>query len=261
MDRRSGTILDVRNLSTGYGGKPTVADIDLKMRPGDVLGLLGANGAGKSTFLKAVSGQLRVFGGTVMINGIDLAGEPVRAKSQFGLAIDAANLPSALSGQQYLELVASIRGCSSQQFPVAEPLERLALAPWLRRPIAEYSLGTRAKLSILAALLGSPPLLIFDESLNGLDPVSAWECKQMIRELAATGHHAIILSTHVVETVPALCSYAMFLADGHVVKCWNHQELCDANSSPGGFETCVMQALRVYHARSGRVGQPIGREK
>jgi len=250
VDNPSNSILGVRNLSAGYGGRPIVTDINLQMRLSDVLGLLGANGAGKSTLLKAVTGQIRLLGGTVTINGVDLAAEPVWAKSQFGLAIDAANLPSALSGQQYLELVASIRGCSSTAFPVAEPLERLGLRPWLHCSIADYSLGTRAKLSILAALLGAPPLLIFDESLNGLDPVSAWECKQMIRDLAATGRHAIILSTHIVEAVPGLCNRALFLAEGRIVRSWDHAELDNASSSPGAFEANVMEAFTAYRTRA-----------
>ena len=250
MDRHADALLRVENLSAGYSGRRIVTDIDLLLHPGDVLGLLGANGAGKSTFLKAISGQIRLLEGTVAINGIDLHHAPVSAKAQFGLAIDASDLPTALSGRQYLEFVASVRNCAPSDWPADNLLERLGLVPWLDRAIAEYSLGTRAKISIAAALLGSPPLLIFDESLNGLDPVSAWECKRLIRDLATHGHHSIILSTHIVEAVPALCNKAIFLADGRVVRSWNRRELVEDSHSPGAFEDCVMEALRTHRSQS-----------
>lgn len=250
MDRHVDALLRVRNLGAGYGGTRIVTDIDLVLYSGDVLGLLGANGAGKSTFLKALTGQIRLLSGTVAINGVDLQSAPVEAKAQLGLAIDASDLPAALSGRQYLEFVASVRNCAATDWPAANLLERLGLMPWLDRAIAEYSLGTRAKISIAAALLGSPPLLIFDESLNGLDPVSAWECKRLIQDLATHGHHSIILSTHIVETVPALCNRAIFLADGRVVRSWNRRELAEDSHSPGAFEDCVMQALRTHRSQS-----------
>jgi ABC-2 type transport system ATP-binding protein len=193
--------------------------------------------------LKAMTGQIRLLTGSVEIDGVDLLRSPQLAKARLGLAIDAPDLPGALSGRQYLELVASIRSCEWDDWPCEDLLARLALAAWLDRPIAEYSLGTQAKISIAAALLGSPPLLIFDESLNGLDPVASWEVKRIMQELAASGRHAIILSTHVVETVPAVCNRVMFLAAGHVVRSWSSKELAQADSAPGGFEACIIQAL------------------
>src|SRR6185312_14153251 len=172
--------LSVRDLSAGYGGRPVVGGVDLMLRRGDILGLLGANGSGKSTLLKAITGQIRLAEGSVTIDGVDLAYAPERAKAGFGLAIDAPELPAVLSGRQYLQFVASIRSCAADGWPCGDLLSRLDLKRWIDRPIAEYSLGTRAKIAIAAALLGSPPLLVFDESLNGLDPLAAWEVKRII---------------------------------------------------------------------------------
>jgi len=113
--------------------------------------------------------------------------------------------------------------------------------------------ATLAAATCAAALLGSPKLLIFDESLNGLDPLAAFEVKGIIRELAATGRHAIVISTHVVETVPALCTRAIFLADGRIVEHWNTQELARASQAPGAFESCVMKALNARALHSATV--------
>jgi ABC-2 type transport system ATP-binding protein len=126
------------------------------------------------------------------------------AKAQFGYAVEGGDLPENLTGRQYLELVASIRSCPLR-WPCGDLIGRLQLPAWLHLPMRQYSMGTRAKISIAAAMLGGPKLLIFDESLNGLDPLAAWEVKRMILEMTSSGRHAVIVSTHVVEAVPALC--------------------------------------------------------
>ncbi|MBZ9857419.1 ABC transporter ATP-binding protein [Mesorhizobium sp. CA13] len=241
-------LLVVSGLSAGYGGRTVIAGIDLAVAHGEILGLLGANGSGKSTLVKAITGQLRPQMGTVAIDGINLAREPERAKARFGLAIDVWDLPASLSGWQYLDLVASLRSCASRDWPGGDLTARLGLTQWLERPIEEYSLGTRSKIAVAAALLGSPPLLIFDESLNGLDPVAAWEVKTLLIELAASKRHAIIVSTHVMETVPSLCSRAVFLADGAIAKSWGAEALVASTGEAGGFEARVMQALRNHVA-------------
>lgn len=241
-------VLAVSGLSAGYRGRAVVRGIDLSLSRGDILGLLGANGSGKSTLLRAVTGQIPLIGGSVAIGGIDLAATPERAKAGFGLAIEPHELPAPLTGRQYLELVASIRGCAPDDLPGGDLLARLELGRWIDRPIEEYSLGTRAKVAILAALLGQPPLLIFDETLNGLDPVAAWEAKRTIVALCASGRHAVIISTHVVEAVPALCNRAVLMADGNLGRSWDAAQLAEAGNKPGAFEDSVMQALRMRAA-------------
>ncbi|TGT74671.1 ABC transporter ATP-binding protein [bacterium M00.F.Ca.ET.159.01.1.1] len=241
-------VLAVSGLSAGYRGRAVVRGIDLSLRRGDILGLLGANGSGKSTLIRAITGQIPLLGGSVAIDGIGLAAAPERAKAGFGLAIEPHELPAPLSGRQYIELVGSIRGCTPDDLPSGDLLERLELGRWIDRSIAEYSLGTRAKVAILAALLGRPPLLIFDETLNGLDPVAAWEVKRVITALCASGRHAAIVSTHVVEAVPALCNRAVLMADGSLDRSWDAAQLAEAGRVPGAFEDSVMQALRMRAA-------------
>jgi ABC-2 type transport system ATP-binding protein len=237
-------LLRLSNLCVGYGGRPVIAGIDLTMRRGEILGLLGANGSGKSTLIKSITGQLRPQTGAIAIDGIDLARTPEQAKARFGLAIDVADLPASLSGRQYLDLVASLRSCAPTDWPDRDLLARLGVAAWLDRPISEYSLGTRAKIAIAAALLGAPPLLIFDESLNGLDPVAAWEVKSLLVELATSGRHAVIISTHVVEMVPNLCNRAVFLADGTITRSWGIEDLARMRAAPGAFEGGLVSLLK-----------------
>jgi ABC-2 type transport system ATP-binding protein len=247
-------VLVARNVTAGYGGRPVIAGIDLVVGLGDVLGLLGANGSGKSTLVRAITGQIRLTAGSVAIAGADLARAPELAKAGFGLAIDAPDLPDALSGQQYLDLVAAVRGVPADERSSGGVADRLMLTPWLDQPIAEYSLGTRAKVSIAAAVLGAPPLLIFDESLNGLDPVAAFEFKQLVAELAATGRHGIIVATHVVEAVPGFCNRAVLLADGRIADAFDAQRLEEARRSPGRFEADVIQTLKARQRQVAMAG-------
>jgi ABC-2 type transport system ATP-binding protein len=249
----TGDLLDVSNLSVGYGGRPVLTGINLALRRGEILGLLGANGSGKSTLIKAITGQMQPQGGTVTIDGVALGQAPERAKARLGLAIDAADLPPFLSGRQYLELIASIRGCGPADRSCGDLIERLAISPWLDRPIAECSLGTRAKIAIVAALLGLPPLLIFDESLSGLDPIAAWEVKAFLSGLATSGDHAVIVSTHIVEAIPGFCNRAVFLAEGSIVENWGASALYEAAGRPGAFEACLMQTLRRHAGRAAEV--------
>jgi ABC-2 type transport system ATP-binding protein len=236
-------ILKATGIAAGYGGRPVIDGVDIELRRGEILGLLGANGSGKSTLVKAVTGQLPLLAGSVAVGGVDIATEPERAKAELGLAVDIGEVPLALTGRQYLELVASIRECADDDWPADNILDTLNLERWIDEAIATYSLGTRMKISIAASLLGAPPLLIFDESLNGLDPVAAFNMKRLLTRLAESGDHAIILATHVVETIPALCRRAILLAGGGIAKSWNAAELEASSQKPGDFERAVIAAL------------------
>jgi ABC-2 type transport system ATP-binding protein len=236
-------LLEVTGLAAGYGRTRIVDGVDLCVQPGTWLGLLGANGSGKSTLLRAITGQIRLQAGRVLIGGIDLAEAPERAKQQFGYAVDGADLPEALTALQYLELVASIRGCAADAWPCGDLIGPLALQRWMHMRIGDCSLGTRMKISLAGALLDGPPLLILDESLNGLDPVASWRIRGILRELVEGGHHAVVLSTHMLETVATNCSDVVFLDGGAINHRWHATQLEAARNTAGGFEALVMQAL------------------
>jgi ABC-2 type transport system ATP-binding protein len=236
-------LLTVRSIAAGYAAEAVLTNIDFTLNAGDFMGLLGPNGSGKSTLLRAISGQIPVAAGSVHLLGIDLAQQPEAAKRLFGYAVDPADLPASLTGTQYLELVSSIRRCASNDWFRADLLQLLALGKWIDRRVGVYSYGTRMKLSLAAALLGNPPLIILDESLNGLDPVIAWRVKRLLLEMARTGRHSVLLATHVLETVERLCSSAILLADGKISARWDSDALREAKQRAGGFEASVMTAL------------------
>lgn len=153
-------------------------------------------------------------------------------------------LPAKLTGSQYIEMVASIKRCAPNDFPIDDFLANLSLMEWLPQSIGTYSYGTKIKVSIAAALLGSPSLIMLDESLNGLDPIVSWKFKRLLCRLADSAKAAIILSTHMLETVAAICNSAVLLAGGHVAKTWDAMELQASKQLPGGFEDSVIDILQ-----------------
>ena len=239
-------ILEMSELSAGYGGRPAIAQASLTLRGGQLLGLIGPNGAGKSTLLRAIAGLTSVLSGEVRIGGHPIGTAREHALAQLGFAVDPAELPGLLTGRRYLQMVASVRGCAPHDWPEPDLDQVLGFAPWLDTVLAQCSLGTRAKLSVAAAFLGAPPLLVLDESLNGLDPVSSWRLRQVLARMVQSGHHAAILSTHQIELLGSLCTDIVYIDEGRIAHRWSRAEL-DA-AGPGGVEAMVMAAVSAAAA-------------
>jgi ABC-2 type transport system ATP-binding protein len=234
------TLLHAHAVAAGYGRHRVIDCVDLVVRAGEWLGLLGANGSGKSTLLRALTGQIPLLEGRVEIAGIDLAQSPERAKCHFGYAVDGADLPHSLTPRQYLELVASIRGCPANCWPCGDLIASLSLAGWMSVRIADCSLGTRAKIALAGALLGGARLLILDESLNGLDPVANFRIRRILADLVRSHGYGVLLSSHMTETIALTCTGAVFLDGGRIAHRWTAADLAQG---PAQFEVGVMRAL------------------
>lgn len=195
-----------------YGRVVAVDRVDLRIEAGSFVGLIGHNGAGKSTCLKMLMGLLRPTQGTVSIGGHDVVKAPVEARRQLGAVPEEPALYEYLSAREHLEFVASVRGGGD----VAAALELSGLGVDADRLIREYSQGMRRKTALAAATLGAPQVLVLDEALNGLDPPSAARVKGALRRYVDQGG-TVILSTHVVETVQAVADRVVMLAHGKVV--------------------------------------------
>lgn len=237
--------LEVHGLHLDYGPLSVLRGIDLRVHAGELLGLIGPNGSGKSSLLRACTGTLACRG-TLAVDGIDPRHDPVAARARLGYAVDPATLPGALRGRQCIELVARVRGLDGEAIEQAHALCRqLALSPWIERDVAAYSLGTRQKLAVVLALLGDPPVLLLDEVLNGLDPLAAWQLKQILRERADAGS-AIVLATHGLDVAERHLDRAALLLDGRIAADWDSAELARLRASPGGLEAAVVEHLRAH---------------
>ena len=194
-----------------YGRVIAVEHVDFQIDPGNFVGLIGHNGAGKSTCLRMLMGLLRPTSGQVMLNGFDVMEQPLEARQHFGAVPEEPSLYDYLTAAEYLEFVAQVRG----QGDVAYALEIAGLGGDAKRLIREYSQGMRRKTALAAAMMGEPSVLILDEALNGLDPPSAARVRAL-RRLVDKGS-TVLLSTHVVETVQAVADRVVMLAHGNVV--------------------------------------------
>ncbi|GAB2573232.1 ABC transporter ATP-binding protein [Dyella jejuensis] len=227
------------DISVSYGEHEVLKNVSLCCGSGSWVGVLGANGCGKSTLLRAITGQVPFKEGDISINGVSLSLDPVRAKSQFGYALDSSELPKELTGLQFLELMASIRNALPNDLS-DRLIKAFHVEPWLNETIGRYSYGTRKKIGILGALIGNPSVLVLDESINGLDPMSAWHLKQVMDELVREGSKTVIMATHAIDVVYEFCSDALLLHGGAIVRSWHLPDIKNAGITQRQFEAEVM---------------------
>lgn len=238
-------LLEVRGLIRQIGAQRVLDGIDLRLQRGELLGLIGANGSGKSTLIRCIAGLLDAHAGGIVIDGQPLHDDLPRARCRLGYAVDPALLPDGLTGQQCLELFAATRGLHAIPPASLALAEALRLSGVLYAMVGRYSLGMRQKLSFCLALLGEPPLLLLDESLNGLDPLGVYTAKQALSELVRQQKCAVILATHMLDTTQACMTRVALLHRGAIVHEWQAAELHALRSSDGvSLEQAMIERLR-----------------
>ncbi len=203
------------NLAKSLGSRAIVHDLTVQVNPGEAVGLLGVNGAGKSTSLRMLAGLLPPDRGRVRVGEHDLYRSPKHAKPQLGFAAELPNFPAEHTVGQLLRFCAAIRGCASPARAAAEAMERCGLADASDRWIKHLSKGYLQRVSIAQALVHQPMFLFLDEPTAGLDPRQLVEIRQLIRDLKS--HHGLIISSHVLTEIEQLCDRALILHHGQVV--------------------------------------------
>jgi ABC-2 type transport system ATP-binding protein len=195
-----------------------VEGLDLTVRRGEIYGFLGANGAGKTTTIQLMVGLLAPETGRIAVAGHDVATESLAARAAFGYVPDRPLLYEQLTGREMLEFLAQLRRIPRQVAAerTAELLATVDLAAAADRLCGTYSLGMKRKLSLAAALLHRPAVLILDEPFNGLDPKGARRLKDLLSQLAAEGA-GVFLSTHDLATAEAVCHRVGILHRGRLL--------------------------------------------
>lgn len=208
-------VLQLEHLDRRRAGRPAVRDLSLTLERGQVLGLLGINGAGKSTTLAMIAGALRPDRGAIHLNGEDFLERPELARRRLGWLPERAPLWPELTVSEHLDAHGRLRGLHGAALRQARTatLERLELQPLARRLAGVLSQGQRQRLGLACALLHRPALLVLDEPANALDPVQVAALRKLIREEAAQGT-AVILSTHLLAEVTAVCDRVAILHEG-----------------------------------------------
>ncbi len=210
--------LELDHLSKRFGDKVAVDDLSLMVEPGAFLGLLGRNGAGKSTTLKMVTGLLVPTTGRIRVLGLDLAEEPLAIKRQIGVMPEDMALLEYLSGPQYLRFVGRMYGLEDGVADARreELFAKLDLAPAPRALVADYSYGMKKKLALCAALIHGPRMLFLDEPFEGIDAVTSRTIKEILLALQRRGV-TIILTSHIMEVVERLCPLIAILDEGRLL--------------------------------------------
>lgn len=226
-------LFSVRGLVKHYGSREAVRNITVSARLGEFIGIIGANGSGKTSFLKCLCGILRPTSGAISVDGHDVLREPARAKLRIGYAIESELLPTGLTGFQILEFVAGSKARNAWRQELEPLAAMLAIDTRLDDPVATYSQGMRAKVGILAALIGEPKLIVFDESLATLDPVAAYRLKQYLNVGVKTARWTVLLSTHAIESVEHVASRVLMLQDGRLSADWSSAELNNLRHETG----------------------------
>jgi ABC-2 type transport system ATP-binding protein len=211
-------VLEVEAVSKSFGTTRAVDGISLRLRKGEILGLLGPNGSGKSTTMKLVLGVIKPDSGAIHIFGKDVVREAVETKQLVGYVPETAQLYEFLSGVEYLDFVADMYGMTSElrKKEITQFLNALELVGHENQMISGYSQGMKQKIAITAAFMHRPRLLILDESLNGLDPRSARIVKDVIRSLGREGC-SILFSTPVLEIAEAICDRVHNMHQGSIL--------------------------------------------
>jgi ABC-2 type transport system ATP-binding protein len=210
-------MIEISHLSKRYGPLKAVDDISFNVEPGEVLGFLGPNGAGKSTTMKLITGFLAPTSGTVRVCGHDVQAEPLAAKSRMGYLPEGAPSYGEMSVRAFLEFIADVRGLSGdrRRSRLDDVIARLGLASVLEQVIETLSKGYKRRVGLAQALVHDPQVLILDEPTDGLDPNQKHDVRELIN--AMSKDKIIVISTHILEEVDAVCSRAIIIAAGRIL--------------------------------------------
>ncbi|MGR8946583.1 MAG: ABC transporter ATP-binding protein [Gammaproteobacteria bacterium] len=208
-------LLSATNLSCRFNDREIIRGIDISLQAGDVLGLLGPNGVGKTTTLKMLVGVLAPHSGSITICDKDLAREPLEAKIELGYLPEEAPLYPDVTVNEYLDFCAAIRKVPPSARPAALEIakNRCGLNDVGGRLIGNLSKGYKQRIGIAQAIIHNPSVLVLDEPTNGLDPNQIRDVRELVAELAASSQ-ALIISTHLLSEVQALCNKVAILHDG-----------------------------------------------
>lgn len=212
-------MIKIKNVTKKYGKSfVAVKDLSLEIKSGQIFGFIGPNGAGKTTTIKMMTGVTIPDNGTVTINGINIASDPLEAKKQFGFVPDNPDMFLRLKGIEYLNFIADIYDVKKDQRDelITKFSRDFEIEDALNDQIQTYSHGMRQKIVLIGALIHNPKVWILDEPLTGLDPKSSFKLKEMMKQHVKNGN-VVFFSTHVLEVAEKLCDRIGIINKGNLV--------------------------------------------
>jgi ABC-2 type transport system ATP-binding protein len=236
-------LIEIESLTKRFGGFTAVDKVSFQVRRGEVLGFLGPNGAGKSTTMRMLAGFMIPTAGTARIQGHDVQTDGVAARRDLGFLPEGAPTYPEMSVAGFLKFCARVRGFSGSELAdrVDYALGLTTLRGVRLQPVETLSKGFKRRVGLAQALLHDPPVLVLDEPTDGLDPNQKHEVRGLIARMAP--HKAIVISTHILEEVDAVCSRAIIIAHGRIVADATPRTL--ATQHPSGSLDDVFRALTM----------------
>ena len=227
-------MIKIDHLVKRYGTNFAVDDISFEVGEGEIVGFLGPNGAGKSTTMNILTGYLSSTSGSVSINGIDVLENPFEAKKLIGFLPEQPPLYQDMTVNEYLNFVCDLKNCTlNREKHIAEICDVIKITDVRHRVIKNLSKGYRQRVGIAQALIGNPKVIIFDEPTVGLDPKQIIEIRNLIRALGKS--HTVILSTHILQEVQAVCDRIVIINKGKIVADQKTEDIARALESSRRF--------------------------
>ena len=242
-------MIEIKNLTKRYGQIKAVNDISLTIKKGEILGFLGPNGAGKSTTMNILTGYLAATSGTVTINGFDIMDSPQEAKKLIGYLPELPPLYQDMTVNEYLKFISELKSVSFKQrkSQLDEILYLVKLGDMKDRLIKNLSKGYKQRVGVAQALVGNPQVLVLDEPTVGLDPKQIIEIRKLIGALKH--EHTIILSTHILQEVNAVCSSVAVINKGKLAATGSVSDFTAAEGTVNKFILSVVGASAKTEAQ------------
>lgn len=211
-------MIEFQDVSKTYGATQALKNLKLSIPEGQIVGLIGHNGAGKSTTIKSLVSVINPTSGKILVDGLDLASHRLTIKQKIGYVADSPDLFLRLTAQEFWDLVAASYGLNSQDYEkrLVDLLHLFDFASHRYEVIETFSHGMRQKVFVIGALLSDPDIWVLDEPMTGLDPQAAFDLKQLMRAHADKGK-TVLFSTHVLEVAEQICDRLAILKKGELI--------------------------------------------
>lgn len=228
-------MIEVKNLSKKYGQHTAVDNLSFHVEKGQIYGFLGPNGAGKSTTMNMICGYLAPSDGTITINGYDVVKEPEKAKRSIGYLPEIPPIYMDMTVAEFLKFAAELKKVpkAERAAQIEEIMEMTGITDMQNRLIRNLSKGYRQRVGLAQAILGYPEVIILDEPSVGLDPKQIIEMRELIKKLGE--NHTVILSSHILSEVSAVCDHIMIISHGKLV----------ASDSPEGLQKLLSGSAKL----------------